>query len=99
MKQITITIDENDLEESTIESAVAAGKDPLEMFEEQLETVAEWSQWVHQGDNAGAVAYAVGEIIRTADNVDGSNTVDSAVDSELDRTESGGFDLREKTKL
>ena len=90
------TISERHLTEEIKEQAIAENREPIEVFEERLQAVSEWAEEVADGNEEKALVYGINEIWRTVDRVEGTQTVTDA--SDLNMTDSGRFDLRQKTK-
>lgn len=97
---LTPTILEDDLPDRLHEAAVASDSDPIELFEERLVAISQWSSEVEDGDREGALAFAVEEMIRTGDiivdnddNDDNDEFTDSADDADAD---SHGFSRQEQ---
>lgn len=92
---LTIQIREDDLDDATIEAAIAADEEPMSLFRQRLKAVADRSTEVEDRDREAAIVYAISEVLRTANHADNSGNV--ANDSSALRGDK--FDLRDRTKL
>ncbi|WP_248896804.1 hypothetical protein [Haloplanus halobius] len=83
-----LVIHSHELPDSVVEGAADAGVDPMEAFEDQLQTLSEQFEDVNDGAYGGAIAYAVADVYQRSH----AEFTDSGMSDE------GRYDLREQTK-